>query len=75
MSKTRFFGNLIKTNPTLPTDTAASGVWTLEEAGAFTAAGDWFTPVGPLNFSLAQPLSKKNSDKTETFRFTLGTTF
>jgi outer membrane protein insertion porin family len=38
-------------------------------------AVDWFTPVGPLNFSLAQPLSKKNSDKTETFRFTLGTTF
>jgi outer membrane protein insertion porin family len=36
---------------------------------------DWFTPVGPLNFSLAQPLSKSNNDTTETFRFNLGTTF
>ena len=36
---------------------------------------DWYTPVGPLNFSLAQPLMKKNTDKTETFRFNLGTTF
>ncbi len=36
---------------------------------------DWFTPVGPLSFSLAQPLSKKSTDKTETFRFNLGTTF
>jgi outer membrane protein insertion porin family len=38
-------------------------------------AVDWFTPVGPLNFSLAQPLSKSNNDKTESFRFNLGTTF
>ena len=36
---------------------------------------DWFTPIGPLNFSLAQPLSKSNNDKTESFRFNLGTTF
>jgi len=36
---------------------------------------DWLTPVGPLSFSLTQPLSKKTSDKTETFRFNLGTTF
>jgi len=36
---------------------------------------DWFTPVGPLNFSFAQPLLKKDSDKTESFRFNLGTTF
>jgi outer membrane protein insertion porin family len=36
---------------------------------------DWFTPVGPLNFSLSQPISKAKSDKTETFRFNLGTTF
>tara|TARA_B110000037_G_C17124702_1_gene507525 strand:+ start:2569 stop:4812 length:2244 start_codon:yes stop_codon:yes gene_type:complete len=36
---------------------------------------DWFTPVGPLNFSLALPITKKNGDKTETFRFNLGTTF
>ena len=36
---------------------------------------DWYSPIGPLNFSLAYPISKKNSDKTETFRFNLGTTF
>ncbi len=36
---------------------------------------DWWTPVGPLSFSLAQPLSKNSTDKTETFRFNLGTTF
>ena len=36
---------------------------------------DWYTPIGPLSFSFAQPLSKKSSDKTETFRFNLGTTF
>jgi len=36
---------------------------------------DWFTPIGPLNFSLAIPITKKNGDKTETFRFDLGTSF
>ena len=36
---------------------------------------DWFSPVGPINFTLAQPLSKSSNDKTETFRFNLGTTF
>ncbi len=36
---------------------------------------DWLTPVGPLSFSLTQPLTKKSTDKTETFRFNLGTTF
>ena len=36
---------------------------------------DWFTPIGPLSFSLAQPLTKNSSDITETFRFNIGTTF
>ena len=36
---------------------------------------DVLTPIGPLSFSLSQPLSKKSTDKTETFRFSLGTTF
>ena len=36
---------------------------------------DWFTPIGPLNFSLSQNLSKADDDKTESFQFNLGTTF
>ena len=36
---------------------------------------DWFTPIGPLNFSLASPITKASSDETESFRFNLGTTF
>ena len=36
---------------------------------------DWFTPIGPLNFTLSQHLSKGSDDITESFRFNLGTTF
>ena len=36
---------------------------------------DWLTPIGPLNFSFAQPITKAATDVTETFRFNLGTTF
>jgi len=36
---------------------------------------DWMTPVGPINFSFAYPISKQTDDKTESFRFNLGTTF
>ena len=36
---------------------------------------DWFTPIGPLTFSLTEPLSKHKSDVTESFRFNIGTTF
>ena len=33
------------------------------------------TPVGPLSFSLSQAITKAATDKTESFRFQLGTTF
>ena len=36
---------------------------------------DWFTPVGPFNFTLSQHLSKGSNDITESFRFNLGTSF
>ena len=36
---------------------------------------DWFSPIGPLNFSLAYPITKKDGDKEESFRFNLGTSF
>ena len=38
-------------------------------------AVDWFTPIGPLNFSFSQPLSKSSTDIVEKFRFNLGTSF
>ena len=38
-------------------------------------AVDWMTVVGPLNFSLAQPITKSSGDKLQSFRFNLGTTF
>ena len=33
------------------------------------------TPIGPLSFSFANALTKASTDKTETFRFNLGTQF
>ena len=62
----------------------AANVWgvdydsSLDNSTIRSSAGfsvDWYTVVGPLNFSIAQPLSKASSDKTETFRFNIGTTF
>ena len=38
-------------------------------------AMDYISPIGPLSFSWSIPITKKSSDKTETFRFNLGTTF
>jgi len=38
-------------------------------------AFNWFSPVGPLSFSLASPLNAKPEDKTEGFQFTLGVPF
>jgi outer membrane protein insertion porin family len=38
-------------------------------------AVDFFTAVGPLNFSLSEPITKGKNDITESFRFNLGTTF
>ena len=36
---------------------------------------DWFTPIGPVTITVAQPITKKESDKTETFTFNIGTSF
>ena len=36
---------------------------------------NWFTPVGPLSFSYAIPISEAQSDTTESFRFQIGTSF
>ena len=36
---------------------------------------EWFSPIGPFTFTLAQPLSKVDTDKTQSFQFNIGTTF
>ena len=46
-----------------------------EIRSSFGLAMDVLTPIGPMNFSLAQPVTKKSTDKTESFRFNIGTTF
>mgnify|MGYP001195061048 CR=1 FL=1 len=38
-------------------------------------AVDLYTPLGPLNFSFSEPISKSKTDITESFRFNLGTSF
>ena len=36
---------------------------------------DLLTVIGPLNFSFAETITKASSDKTESFRFNIGTSF
>jgi outer membrane protein insertion porin family len=35
----------------------------------------WTSPMGPLKFSLAQPLNKKSGDETQILQFQMGSTF
>jgi outer membrane protein insertion porin family len=62
----------------------AADIWgvdynsSIEGNGVRSSVGvalDWMSPIGPMNFSFAYPVTKKTGDKTETFRFNLGTTF
>ena len=63
----------------------AANIWgvdydsSIDDDGSFRSSVglgiDWMTPIGPLNFIFAQPITKEDSDKTQTFRFNLGTTF
>ncbi len=36
---------------------------------------DWFSAIGPINFSFTENITKANTDITESFRFNIGTTF
>tara|TARA_Y100000591_G_scaffold644_1_gene567 strand:+ start:2641 stop:4881 length:2241 start_codon:yes stop_codon:yes gene_type:complete len=36
---------------------------------------DYFTVIGPINFSITEALTKESTDITETIRFNIGTTF
>ena len=38
-------------------------------------AVNWYSPIGPLSFSYAIPLSEATTDITENFRFQIGTSF
>jgi len=42
---------------------------------AFGVSIDWLTPVGPLNFSFSEDITSASTDKPESFRFNIGTTF
>lgn len=42
---------------------------------SFGLAADINTVVGPLSFTIAQSITKANTDETETFNFRLGTSF
>ena len=62
----------------------AGNVWSvdydssLDNSKLRSAAGltiDYFTPIGPINFVFSQPISKSNTDVTESFRFDIGTSF
>ncbi len=35
----------------------------------------WYSPMGPLSFSLAAPLKKQDGAETQIFQFSLGQTF
>ena len=62
----------------------AANIWgvdydsSLDRSGIRSSVGvglDWLTPVGPLTFSFAQPITKESTDIEETFRFNIGTSF
>ena len=36
---------------------------------------NWMSPLGPMSFVLSQNIAKADTDKTQSFRFNLGTTF
>ena len=46
-----------------------------DSVGAVGVGVDFLTPIGPLTFSFSQHITKATTDKTETFRFNLGTSF
>ncbi len=63
----------------------AANIWGVDYDSSIDDAGkirssvgigiDWFTLIGPLNFSISETLTEEDSDITETFRFNIGTTF
>jgi len=78
----QFLPNFQNTNFSLFFD--AANVWGIDYDGigddrkirsSIGLAVDFFTAIGPLNFSLSEPITKGKNDITESFRFNLGTSF
>ncbi len=79
----KLFPNLTNADISLFLDTA--NVWGVDYddaiddsnkiRSAFGVTVDWFTPVGPLNFSFSEDITSAGTDKPESFRFNIGTTF
>ena len=38
-------------------------------------AVSWYSPLGPINLSVAFPLNKRSTDNLQAFQFTFGTSF
>lgn len=55
------------------TDTYTLSKEGLRMSYGLTAA--WLSPLGPLKFSLGQPINQKSNDKLQKFQFQLGTVF
>ena len=62
----------------------AANIWgvdydsSLDKNGIRSSVGvgiDWLTPVGPLTFTFAHPVTKEPTDIEQTFRFNIGTSF
>ena len=63
----------------------AANVWGVDYSNAVgdsshirssTGVGlEWFSPIGPFTFTLAQPITKIDTDQTQSFQFNIGTTF
>ena len=79
----KLFPNLSNADISLFFDTA--NVWgvdyddSIDESNkirsAFGVSVDYFTPIGPLNFSFSEDITSAETDKPEAFRFNIGTTF
>ena len=79
----QIFPNLQNTNFSVFFD--AANIWGIDYSSSLTdeskirssigIAVDFYTPIGPLNFSLSEAITKSNNDITESFRFNIGTTF
>ncbi|KIA80810.1 membrane protein [Chromobacterium piscinae] len=69
-------GTLWNTN--LTSQQNAAGIHSSVSDGLRYSAGlalTWLSPMGPMKFSLANPLKKEPNDKLQRFQFQMGTTF